>query len=137
MDTLDEPDTIQVLAAIKAAHPPQEVGEATIRFWVAAFRSGQVTNVADAIQAVIDHYSTPGASPWVIPGDIIGRYREIRRVRVEEINDGDLTPDLDPFAPMGLYLATHRARFKAVQDGMLKEHVVAAIPPSAAIEASK
>ena len=137
MTEITESGTMRVLAAIKAGHPPFDAGDAAIKFWTMALRLGGVTNIEDAIEAVVRHYSTPGANPWIIPGDVVGHYRELRRERVKDINDGDLTPDLDPFAPVSVYLGTYKARYAAVEDGMPKAVAIATVAPVKMIEAAK
>ena len=134
---LDAADALVILTRIKLYHSPQDDSDATCQAWAEALNYAGVTNLRDADEAVKRHYTTPGANPFITPGDIAGRYREIRRERVAGINDGDLTPDVDPLAPDSMHTATLKARYAAVLEGMPKAQAIATIPQAKAIEAAK
>lgn len=136
MTSIDRRGVARVLARIKTYHSPQDVGEAVITSWVDAFAYAGVKNAFDAEAAVIRHYTMPGANQWITPGDVVGHYRAIRHARIEGIEDGDLTPDLDPFAPGRIYAKTMQARGAAVMDGMSIQQAIATVPVAKAIEAA-
>ena len=137
MTSIDAGDALAILTEIKLYHNQQDNSTAACEAWARALNHAGVTNVRDAIEAVERHYATPGANPWIIPGDVVGHYRALRNERVKDINDGDLTPDLDPFAPVSVYLGTHKARYAAVEDGMPRAAAIATIAPVKMIEAAK
>ena len=117
MTDIDRRAVAKILARIKTYHSPQDIGETVITSWVDAFTYANVTNVQDAEAAVIRHYTTPGANPWITPGDVVGHYRSIRGVRLEGVDHGDITKDVDP-NDIPAYLATLRYRRKAIANGM-------------------
>jgi hypothetical protein len=132
MRELTEDDTIDVLSAIKTFHSPQDDGDVTIKMWTVALRYGRVTNGADAVEAVVRHYTTPGANPFITPGDVIEKYREIRNARLQNIDHGDVTQDVDA-SDVEAYLATLRMRIAAIADGAtLAQANALPLPPAAA-----
>ena len=64
-------DALVILTRIKAYHSPQSDDDATCEAWADALNYGGVTNVRDAVMAVVRHYNTQGANPFIIPGDVI------------------------------------------------------------------
>lgn len=134
MNTLTSADTLELLTLVKGFHDKQDLGAGTVAAWQMAFKLAKVTNLSDAKEAVVRHYSVPRANPWIIPGDVIGQYRDLRYARVAGINDGDLTPDVDPLAPDSVHIATDKARYAAVIEGMPREQAIATIPPTKMIE---
>lgn len=137
MTGIDRRGVARVLARIKTFHAPQDIGEAVISSWVDAFAYANITNATDAEAAVIRHYTTPGANQWITPGDVVGHYRAIRNERLAGISDGDLTPDLPGDASGLVYVRTHRARQKAVADGLTVQEAIATVAPVRAIEARR
>lgn len=137
MTDFDAGDALAVLTQIKLYHQPQDNSDAVAVAWARALSGAGVTNVNDAMAAVDRHYSTPGANRWIIPGDVIRHYRELRYERIADIQDGELTPDLDPHASGREYARTTQARAAAMMDGVPKEQAIATIPPVKAIEARK
>lgn len=89
-------------------------------------------NARDCIEAVRIHRQQ--STEWVQPAHIRSIVEDLRWNRIKDIQDGQLTPDLDGFAPIGEYLATHRARARAIEDGMPMTEAIATIPPQKAIE---
>lgn len=129
---LDAADALVILTRIKAYHSPQSDDDATCDAWADALNYAGVTNVRDAVSGVMRHYTTPGANPWITPGDVIGHYRTIRDVRLKNVEHADLTEDVDPNDGRA-YLATLRHRLALVGDGLTVEQAKRSpLPPEAA-----
>lgn len=124
-------DALVILTRIKAYHSPQSDDDATCEAWADALNYGGVTNVRDAVMAVVRHYNTQGANPFIIPGDVIAGYQDIREARQVNIGDGDLTEDVDPYDTRACN-ATLRARRRAIGDGMPLDQVKALPLPAEA-----
>ena len=137
MTSSSEDIAYDVLSAIKGLHNPQDTSDSVVTLWASAFRYAGITSTGDAVEAVVRHYSTEGANQWITPGDVIAGVKTIRAARIKGINDGDLTPDLDPFIPAREYVDTLQARAAAVMDGMPPAAAIATVRPSAAIEANR
>ena len=136
-DDFTKDDTRHVLATIRGFHGAQDIGESVVRLWTVALNYGKLTSRSDAVEAVVRHYSTTGCNQWITPGDVIGGVGAIRAARLEGVNDGDLTPDLDPDLPARDYVATMQARGAAVMAGMPIPQAIATIAPVKAIEATR
>ena len=131
-------DALVILTRIKAYHSPQADDDATCEAWADALNYARVTNVRDAVAAVVRHYTTPGANPWITPGDVVGHYKAIRWDRLKDyMDDGRLTPDVPGDAHGSIHAKTAQARARAIEDGMPVEQAIATIPPVAAIEAPR
>lgn len=137
MDTLDTPQTLELLALVKGFHGPQDLGDGTVAAWQMAFAYAKISNFADAKAAVVAHYTTPGANPWITPGDVVGHYKDLRWDRIKDLRDGQLTPDVPGEAHGRIHAKTHQARAKAVEDGMPVEQAIATIPIIKAIESGR
>lgn len=135
MTAIDAADALLILTKIRTFHGPQDTGTSVCHSWAEALNYAGVASVPDALQAVVRHYSTPGCNQWITPGDVVAGVKAIRAERMQGVNDGDLTPDLDPFAPARDYVATTQARAAAVMDGMPVRQAIATIAPVKAIEA--
>jgi hypothetical protein len=109
-------ETALVVGKIRTYHQPQDIGDATITSWHEALTDAGVTSRADAIQAVVQHYATPGAERWITPGDIIAGIRRIRRARLEHADQ--ILPDVDP-DNVQAWLTARRNTLQEVADGRL------------------
>ena len=137
MNTLDAPQTLELLALVKSFHGPQDLGTGTVAAWQMAFAYAKVGNLDDAKAAVVAHYVTPGSNPWITPGDVVGHYKEIRWDRIKDLRDGQLTPDVPGDAHGRIHAKTAQARAKAVEDGMPLDEAIATIPVVRAIESGR
>ena len=86
----------------------------------------------DCIEAVTAHRCE--SREWIQPADIRQRVLAVRAKRHTNIDDADLTEDVDP-NDIPAYLATLRARRQAIGDGMPLEDVKELPLPTAAAHA--
>ena len=130
-------ETALVLAKIAIGYnrrldPPDARDTPILDFWHEQIGD---LDLRDSLTAVRDHFRNSGE--YLRPVHVRSAVKEIRWSRIAGINDGDLTLDLDPDAPIGDYLATTRARASAIEGGMPIPQAIATIAPVKAIEAAQ
>lgn len=116
-----------VLVPIKAFHPPQDVGDATVAAWTAALHDANVTNIIDARTAIIRFYNDPAVTEtWMKPRDVV---RGVQAIRMDRLRKGptiaDVSRDLDPEDPQWAKIVAER--MDAVADGRPIPHRFRAI----------
>jgi hypothetical protein len=117
MTTISKSETAKVLAIIRGLHQPQDIGDVTVSAWHMTLAHAGVTSRADAVQAVVRHYATPGTDRWIGPADVIAGVKAIRTERLEQVTDPDLMADIDPNIPGRQYVEILRARTTLIADG--------------------
>lgn len=114
---MDAADALLVLTKIKLFHPPQDDTDDTCRAWAQALTYAGVASVQDAIDAVQRRYATPGANPWITPGDVVAGVRAIRSKRLD--SSDAILPDVDPDQVQD-WLKARRAGLAALADGRIQ-----------------
>lgn len=107
------PEATQLLRAVKAFCPSQQIDTYTFEAWAAALEDIRYADASEAVLRIARRDMEPGQSRYIEPGHIRA---EVRRIRQERL---DKHPQVEPPTELSSaeFLAWHRDVQRRIADG--------------------